>query len=438
MNSMANASVAEIKQDGLLEEFRNHVLALTVYTGLLGVAGIIGNLFVLYVHLFKYKECNFRSFVLALCAVDIFDCVAIIPMEMYSQLHFYEYGLNLICKAEAYLNVSSSCAMTYILLFIAIDRQRKICVPHGWQLSRKCVQGVCAGIFITAALYGIPIAILWGVNEAEVVYKNSIVRVHCCGKDESMKNTIWPKVYIFMLIPNFVLMSVMVGLYILIFCRLSRNSFRKPRDPAREKSSSKRFEKVKRSVSSLSGKIKTGVQNIRHSASNETVKNSYYNPTNRLEQCKSQTSWYTETGLDLEDIGMNGMTLDPDRISVRTLSQDRLSVDRLNGSCNRLAKQLLKRKRTTILTFTFTVSFICTGILYMALGSMIADHSDLIRSVTMWKDVLFLFGYRIFFINYILHPILYGFMDPYFRKSLRNLPMDVKSSFRRRPKSTAC
>ena len=418
----------------LNQDFQNNVIALTTYTGLLAIAAILGNLFVLYVHLFKYKECNFRSFVLALCAIDIFDCVTIIPMEMYSQLHFYEYSLGFICKAEAYLNVSSSCAMTYILLFIAIDRHRKICTPHAWQLSRRFVRRVCVGIFVVAAVYGVPIAILWGVNDSVVRYKGVKMTVHCCGKDESMKHTIWPKVYIFLLIPNFVLMSVMVGLYILIFCKLSTNMFEQANTSVKEITSGKTFDKVKRSVSSLSGKIRTGVQNIRHSASVEVAKNSLYNPQNRLEQCKSQTSWYTETGLDLEDIAVNGMSFDPDRISVRSLSQDRISVDGLNSSCGKQAKRLLKRKRTTFLTFTFTVSFICTGILYMVLGSRVADHSDKVMPIEPWKDVLFLFGYRFFFINYVLHPILYGFMDPYFRKSLKNLPRDVSSSFRRRPK----
>lgn len=423
-----------ISLDDLNRDFQTNVIALTAYTGLLGIAAILGNLFVLYVHLFKYKECNFRTFVLALCALDIFDCITIIPMEMYSQLHFYKYSLGFICKAEAYLNIASSCAMTYILLFIAIDRHRKICTPHAWQLSGPFVKRTCAGIFIVAALYGVPIAVFWGVNETKVRYEGLVMSVHCCGKDESMKRTIWPKVYIFMLIPNFVLMSVMVGLYVLIFCKLSNNKFEKCGTADRENTAEKALEKVKRSVSSLSGRLRSGVQNIRHSASVEVVKNSLYNPSNRLEQCKSLTSWYTETGLDLEDITLNDETFDADRITIRTMSQDRLSVDELNNSCSKQAKRQLKRKRTTILTFAFTVSFICTGILYMALGSTVADYSDIVRTVKPWKDVLLLFGYRFFFINYVIHPILYGFMDPYFRKSLYNLPRDVSSSFRRRPK----
>ena len=423
-----------ITPEDLNKDFQKNVLALTAYTGLLALAAILGNLFVVYVHLFKYKECNFRTFVLALCAIDIFDCVTIVPMEMYSQLHFYEYSLGFICKAEAYLNVASSCAMTYILLFIAIDRHRKICTPHAWQLSRRFVRRVCVGIFAIAALYGVPIAILWGVNDTRARYKGVEMTVHCCGKDQSMKHTIWPKVYIFLLIPNFVLMSIMVGLYILKVCKLSSNRFGKTNAPVKETNSGKTFDKVKRSVSSLSGKIRTGVQNIRHSGTVEIAKNSLYNPENRLEQCQSQTSWYTETGLDLEDIAVNGMIFDPDRISMRSLSQDRISVDGLNTSCGKREKRLLKRKRTTFLTFIFTVSFICTGIMYMVLGSQVADYNGNVMRVKPWKDVLFLFGYRFFFINYFLHPILYGFMDPYFRKSLKNLPRDVTSSFRRRPK----
>ena len=429
MRLTSNVTLEELTND-----FRNNVLALMIYTCTLAIAGIIGNLFLLYVHLFKYKECNFRSFVLALCAVDIFDCVAIIPMEIYSQMYFYGYTSELICKTEAYFNVASSCAMTYILFFIAVDRHRKICAPCAWQLSRRFVKRICAVIFFVAAVYGFPIAILWGVNDATVVYKNGTVTIQSCGKAEAIKYTYWPKMYIFLLIPNFVLMSIMVGLYILVFCRLSNRNIHEY--SVKKSSFDTGLEKVKRSVSSLSGRIRTGVQNIRNSGTHVIVKNSLYNPTKRLEQCKSETSWYTETGLDLEDIGKS--EVDSNKISVGTQVGDRVSIDDINSRINKQSKRLFKRKRTTILTFTFTVSFICTGILYMVLGSSLADHNDHIRTVSVWKDVLFLFGYRLFFLNYILHPILYGFMDPYFRKSLYNFPRDFSSSFRRRPRAESC
>ena len=81
---------------------------------------------------------------------------------------------------------------------------------------------------------------------------------------------------------------------------------------------------------------------------------------------------------------------------------------------NRIGKKI---KRKTLIMFILTAVFIFTTILYMTLLSLIAH--DVLETLSNSGKAAYFFFFRFYFINHVINPILYGFLDPHFKKVLK-------------------
>ena len=168
----------------ITNEFKDYILPVSAIFGLFACVGILGNLFVLYVHIFKYKNCNFRFFVLGLCAVDLTSSVTILPLEIYTQLNWYVFPSQWLCKLKAFMNVFTSVASVYVLLLIAIDRHRKVCAPYSWQMTNSSVLIGYGIAFLLTCFQGWPVLIVWGLRPTVKYYRDSevVVKVRIVGQ----------------------------------------------------------------------------------------------------------------------------------------------------------------------------------------------------------------------------------------------------------------
>ena len=80
-----------------------------------------------------------------------------------------------------------------------------------------------------------------------------------------------------------------------------------------------------------------------------------------------------------------------------------------------------RRKRKTLIMLILTTVFIVTMTLYIALLSLVAETDNILRKISNTEKVLFFFFWRFYFINCVINPLLYGQMDPRFRKGLKRI-----------------
>ncbi|MEW8548329.1 MAG: hypothetical protein AB2693_32905 [Candidatus Thiodiazotropha sp.] len=81
----------------------------------------------------------------------------------------------------------------------------------------------------------------------------------------------------------------------------------------------------------------------------------------------------------------------------------------------------LRLKRKTEIMLILTTVFTVTIIIYLVLVSKVANRESILKELSKSEKVVFFLFWRFYFINCVINPILYGLMDPRFRKGLKEM-----------------
>ena len=461
------------------DEFKTFILPVSVVFGLFSAVGILGNLFVLYVHLFKYKQCNFRYFVLGLCAVDLTSSVTILPLEIFTQLNWYVFPSQSLCKIKAFMNAFTSVASVYVLLLISIDRHRKVCAPYGWQMTDFSVlKGYGLFLFLTCVQCW-PVIIIWGLQPGIKTYRNTVVYVTVCSRDPAVKDTIWPKVFVISMCPHFIAMFVMLVLYVLVGRQIFgvvRTLKRQSKKQSPKSALKKRSTHSQNKTAYINPKISVGglsssdeqlhdMMHDEHGAVGTCKPNSFNDNTTQAQETneprpamkQSFSKKLRKVSSDSRDISSNDMELVIYEVEDHGICVKKSKIAKASNKKKRKLKprqtessikkpnytDSLKRsvrfsvsskdklRRRTLITFVFTAIFISTTIMYIIFSFRVANDNAT-QSLSFRQLAAFLFVYRLYFINSVIHPILYGVLDPRFRKTLKTASRMVIESVIRR------
>ncbi|XP_025102578.1 uncharacterized protein LOC112569109 [Pomacea canaliculata] len=101
------------------------------------VVGVFGNLLVFLVYLKKFKSSATRVFVLAMTVCDLYTAVFGLPLVIYGMRYNYTSEAP-YCKMKILLGPLFTVIISYsILVFVALDRRRRICKPLERQYSAR-------------------------------------------------------------------------------------------------------------------------------------------------------------------------------------------------------------------------------------------------------------------------------------------------------------
>lgn len=84
-----------------------------------------------------------------------------------------------------------------------------------------------------------------------------------------------------------------------------------------------------------------------------------------------------------------------------------------------------KLRRKTLIMFILTTVFVITTIMYLSLIAIMSDSAHFITTLSGTEWCLWMFFLRLYFVNSVLNPILYGFLDPRFRSALYGMGVRV-------------
>ena len=354
----------------LNNDIRPVVMPSVVFIGIEMVFGFTGNLLVLYVFSRRYHVCNYKYFVLSLAIIDIFTTVTTMPGDIITQLYWYVYSFPSICKVKSFLNVFTLTAEALYLLAIAVDRYRKVCHPLAWQIKKKHTQYICLTIPLVSALVALPTPFLWGERTLQKTYNNRTVELTVCEKDEKFKTENYPLIYIS--IVSFVISVILV----LMLC-------------------------------SYSYVLVTIVQEMR------IIKT--YKHMNDFQEEQASVNTLESSDLE-EDDTSNDIQLQQEPKG--------LTPWMLNS------KTIARRKRVrgkAIVMFCVTLAFIVTTIIYLVLICIIASSNDILQTLNDDSKAVYFFFLRLYFINHVINPFIYGVLDPRFKENLKSLKQSIKS-----------
>ncbi|XP_021375304.1 uncharacterized protein LOC110464422 [Mizuhopecten yessoensis] len=190
---------------------QNLILAFIVT--LISICGLIGNFHVVLVYTCRLTtKTTFKGCIVWLAALDLLNCVIVMPMDITYFIHPYSVYNSSGCKLKHYLGQFVTFSAVAVTLVIAIDRYRKVCKPTYRQIRYREGRLLCGGLVLIFALTLIPVPVMMGLENVENVAYN--VTLQKCGIDQSFKDSVVPKVVIYLFVCVLYVASLaVVGIY---------------------------------------------------------------------------------------------------------------------------------------------------------------------------------------------------------------------------------
>ena len=476
----------KVTAEDLSEEMKITVLPVTILIGIEACLGIAGNIFILLIYSLRYRRCNFKYFVLCMSLIDLISCLTTLPGEIYSQLYWYSYKYEWICKTKSYFNVFVVWNSALALLLLAYDRYRKICRPLDWQLKPSWALRLCVISITVSALISAPVAVLWGKQTYIYKQKYQNITVTICEKSGNYIDGNLPFLFI-----TFAYMTpvaiIIIIIYVLNFkiaqaiflsipetqrkisvhCRRNNDSgnplgyvsdvHNNPcieNEISLENISSHSDRKLEETLDTTteikqhfdtqpSTKLTNTYSGVREPTGDfdahalifeQNDRNKRYNcKRKRLSSCCSDTSGYVSLHrLKLSRLSTSSNT-SQGRASSR-MAKRRYSTGETHLTCHTEGRASRLKHKTEIMLVLTTV-FTITIIIYLVLISFVASEHNILRRLKENEKVIFFFFWRFYFINVLINPLLYGLMDPRFRKGVKEIFCTGSLVRRRRTKS---
>ncbi|KAL3858414.1 hypothetical protein ACJMK2_013005 [Sinanodonta woodiana] len=319
-----------------------------------------GNIGVMYIYLQKYQPLTHRTFIICLAILDLASYCLSMPFFITSARYFIVLTFCLIMGSA------------FVLLTIAAERHRKVCTPHGKQLSEKMSKYVCIIDLLLAGLLSWPGAVLYG-NNKYIVGTSGIEGIACTVSDD-FAGTKYPSYFSFVLLFLFIVSVIPISImYTLIgkhVWKMNKRSYRKNRATAI-----------------------TEVPCFTFTYNAAAKKSSEYKNT------------------DLKN----------NSISILSSEQKYNIKNTEDGKGNKKYKE---HNKTIVFTRIF---FIITVVIFISFcphwAPRFADfiNKDFLANLSFAESVAYQTFRWSFFINSIANPIIYGFYDRKFRHEVRRM-----------------
>lgn len=185
-----------------------------IFTGLLIVIGVTGNIIVLYVFTVFYAVSTYRVFVRTFAIVNLFICVTYLPLDILFQIDTLRTitKSEVLCKIYRCIVYVTNCVSVSLVILIGADRYRKICDPHKKQLSTTMARIFALLVVLVSTLLSIPVLFTHGNHM--IVINSNITRT-LCGLDDDYSKTNMNIVY-FGLIGTIYILSTLFLIYVYI------------------------------------------------------------------------------------------------------------------------------------------------------------------------------------------------------------------------------
>lgn len=169
------------------------------------ITGIISNAAVLHIFRKKYdRDSNYRLFVLLLASFDMGMSIAHVIKEQFRLRSIYDAGDSIFSPITNYVGHSIGIGTIFMVLFIAIERYKKICTPFKSQFTKKQSSVICAVVILVGAVLNIPIPFMFCPRKLIIEDVNAS---RCCIVNEFDK-TFLPLIHFGIL--NVIVLAVVV------------------------------------------------------------------------------------------------------------------------------------------------------------------------------------------------------------------------------------
>lgn len=184
-----------VSNEELLEQYNNEVLVYKlpaiIYTSIMMVLGLPGNMVVFYIYFRRWRRSTSRMFILFLAALDMVNCATTLPMEIFVMRYYFMLDQPFLCKISRYSTYVMNCSSAMILLGIATDRFKRICRPYQRTFSERQSKYICIFSIICSMSTTWPALVLYGTRELDL----GNVTGYSCLLQNNYDNTPYPMIF---------------------------------------------------------------------------------------------------------------------------------------------------------------------------------------------------------------------------------------------------
>ena len=185
---------------------------------LISTIGLPGNGLVCYFYGVKSTmSTSSKWFIFFLGCANLVQCAIVVPGEMITTFFQYNFTNSGACKTITFFNCSSLAVLVYTLAIVAIDRYRKVCKPHGWQIKFRTAKILSAAAVVIALLISFPLFWVYGIKSYELAGYNITVR--SCGFSEEASNS--PLTFYYVLF-GMIFTTVSLTTMCILYCCIGR------------------------------------------------------------------------------------------------------------------------------------------------------------------------------------------------------------------------
>ncbi|KAL4217891.1 hypothetical protein ACF0H5_022630 [Mactra antiquata] len=387
----------------LNEKERTLYCGLMIFFVIIMLVGIIGNVLVLIIYKTKFKRSSARVYILSLALADLSVCVIGLPYHILDLTYILTYKYVNTCKVLSFFIGACTISSIFILLVVGLDRYLKVCRPLKKQIidfgdRKACLIAVCIAIIVS-----IPNGLLYGHSTVATRLEN-ITGVECFIDDDFQDS----ELAIGYLGFNFLLFIGSVVYLAIIYGFICRKIYK---------------------TDQMSGEITLSTGR-------------------RICCCRIQDRDDEPDGDDVDEISDKNVEVQLVNVKIDDVNTEN---DDVNKACvpmstgkatgpiakprksrdtgatmirHRIPGSKAQEKNTrkiTLMMLTITVVFIISYLPFIVISIVDTLDESLWSSASDTWLLIYDFLLRIYIINNVANPIIYGFWDSRFRKEVLNL-----------------
>ncbi|KAH3799246.1 hypothetical protein DPMN_152852 [Dreissena polymorpha] len=375
---------ANISDSDLLEQINSEVASLmtpvVVYLGILIFFGLLGNMFVCYYYGQQTRRSSHAVFIFTVALFDLVSCAVSMPIEIVDIRFYYTFTNGHLCKFLRFVNHVAAIGSAFTLLAISVDRFRRICRPFKKQLNLLKCKLLCALSFFLGLIYSWPALVVYKSVEVELNAQNGqIVKGYDCTttNESNYKAYIWGFNLVYLI--SFIFGT---GTIVVMYSLVGKSIYKHKRKVLH----SRPLSRVRRPKPV-------------HADLDCTTTDEESSGIDNDEQGRASCARKTN------DMLLLAKCSDAEQKKAADINGDHHKKDKLNNKSIKYTMIML------VVASIFVISFL--PYLILVIIDAFKDLKDSLRGSSL---VGYEIGVRSYFLNSAINPMVYGFVNPKFRK----------------------
>lgn len=388
-SNFSSDNLTELDLADVLQRLNNDkvlvLLPVIILVILMMIAGIVGNILVCIVYIFKMKRAPSHYFILYLAILDLVSCCIGMPSELGDLLQPLTFPSADACRFLRFVLSFTVISSSMILICVAFDRYYKICKPlKSFPISK--VQKLCLFSFAFGAAFSWPALVIYGIKITPTTVPGLDGKE--CSISDKMKGKPYPLIYYATLIGAFVItFMIFVSLYVKIGREINR---RRTMFVGNRLSP----EKIKSLVSEEESTTFSDDDSKQYNRARKSAS---------FKQIKEHIIYYFRSNSEPENSESNNGTSSTD------------------GTVKRRRNSTRRYLRTTYIFLAVFIAFLISFVPYLVVNILRFSKVAFTSMNSGPEEVVYNLCVRSYFISNFINPIIYSLLNKTFRKECRRL-----------------